>query len=63
LSEEVKTVVQCDFDGTITVEDVSFKMLEAYADSSWKQLRERKPSLWLRSVEKPCWKSLTIQWR
>ena len=41
MPEEVKTVVQCDFDGTITVEDVSFKMLEAYADSSWKQLRKR----------------------
>lgn len=41
MSEEVKTVVQCDFDGTITIEDVSFKMLEAYADSSWQQLRKR----------------------
>ena len=41
MPEEVKTVVQCDFDGTITVEDVSFKMLEAYADSSWQQLRKQ----------------------
>ncbi len=38
MAKTVKTVVQCDFDGTITDEDVSFKMLEAYADSTWRQL-------------------------
>ncbi|MFC2069739.1 MtnX-like HAD-IB family phosphatase [Chloroflexota bacterium] len=38
MAEARKTVVQCDFDGTITDEDVSFKMLEAYADSDWRQL-------------------------
>ncbi len=41
MPDEIKTVVQCDFDGTITIEDVSYKMLEAYADSSWLQLRKR----------------------
>ncbi len=33
-----KTLVQCDFDGTITEEDVSFMMLDAFADGDWRQL-------------------------
>ncbi|MDP2730922.1 MAG: MtnX-like HAD-IB family phosphatase [Dehalococcoidales bacterium] len=33
-----KTLVQCDFDGTITEKDVSFMMLDAYADGNWRQL-------------------------
>lgn len=36
--EAVKILVQCDFDGTIAVEDVSFLLLDAFADSSWRQL-------------------------
>ncbi len=36
----MKTVVQCDFDGTITEEDVSFLLLDAFADGSWRQLLE-----------------------
>ena len=36
----MKTMVQCDFDGTITEEDVSFLILEAFADGDWKQLLE-----------------------
>ena len=38
LSEVSKTLVQCDFDGTITEEDVSFLMLDAFADGDWRQL-------------------------
>ena len=38
LTEARKTLVQCDFDGTITEEDVSFLLLDAFADSSWRQL-------------------------
>ena len=38
LSEVTKTLVQCDFDGTITEEDVSFLMLDAFADGDWRQL-------------------------
>ena len=34
----VKTLVQCDFDGTITKEDVSFLMLDAFANGDWRQL-------------------------
>jgi len=34
----VKTVVQCDFDGTVTFEDVSFAMLDAFARGDWRLL-------------------------
>ena len=37
LSEATKTLVQCDFDGTITEEDLSFIMLDAFADGDWRQ--------------------------
>ncbi|MFC1951516.1 HAD-IB family phosphatase [Chloroflexota bacterium] len=37
-TEVVKTLIQCDFDGTITQEDVSFLLLEAFADGDWRQL-------------------------
>ena len=33
-----KTLVQCDFDGTVTEEDVSFAMLDAFASGDWQQL-------------------------
>ena len=36
-TEAIKTLVQCDFDGTITQEDVSFLMLDAFADGDWRQ--------------------------
>ena len=38
LTGVTKTLVQCDFDGTITEEDVSFMMLDAYADGDWRRL-------------------------
>jgi len=34
----VKTLFQCDFDGTITPEDVSFMILDAFADQDWRKL-------------------------
>lgn len=37
-TKRVKTLVQCDFDGTITVEDVSFLILDAFAKGDWRQL-------------------------
>jgi 2-hydroxy-3-keto-5-methylthiopentenyl-1-phosphate phosphatase len=41
LSEITKTVVQCDFDGTITEKDVSFMLLDTFAGGDWrKRLRE-----------------------
>ena len=34
----MKTLVQCDFDGTITDEDASFFLLDAYAGGDWRGL-------------------------
>jgi len=36
--KEVKSLVQCDFDGTITEEDVSFLILDAYTNGDWRQM-------------------------
>ncbi len=36
----MKTLVQCDFDGTITDGDVSFLILEAFAQGDWRKLLE-----------------------
>lgn len=33
-----KTLVQCDFDGTITEEDASFMILDAFGTRNWRQL-------------------------
>jgi 2-hydroxy-3-keto-5-methylthiopentenyl-1-phosphate phosphatase len=39
----VKILVQCDFDGTVTEEDISFFLLDAFAQGDWRQLlREYK---------------------
>jgi 2-hydroxy-3-keto-5-methylthiopentenyl-1-phosphate phosphatase len=49
LLEEVKILVQCDFDGTVTEEDISFLILDTFADNNWRQLlnqyREKKISV------------------
>jgi 2-hydroxy-3-keto-5-methylthiopentenyl-1-phosphate phosphatase len=34
----VKTLVQCDFDGTVTEKDVSFFLLDAFAQGDWRRL-------------------------
>jgi len=34
------TIVQCDFDGTITIEDASFIMLDAYARGDWHKVHD-----------------------
>ena len=34
----MKTIVQCDFDGTITKEDVSFLLLDEFADGDWRKM-------------------------
>jgi 2-hydroxy-3-keto-5-methylthiopentenyl-1-phosphate phosphatase len=36
-AKETKTLVQCDFDGTITDEDVSFVLLDAFAKGDWRR--------------------------
>ena len=38
LKRETKTLVQCDFDGTVTEKDVSFLLLDAFASGDWRQL-------------------------
>jgi len=44
-----KTLVQCDFDGTVTEEDVSFLILDAFAPGDWRKVladyRENKISV------------------
>lgn len=35
-----KILLQCDFDGTITEEDVSFVLLDAFTDGEWRPLLE-----------------------
>src|SRR4030067_688173 len=37
LTQDNKTLVQCDFDGTITEEDVSFMLLDTFADGNWRE--------------------------
>jgi len=34
----IKTLVQCDFDGTITEEDISLMLLDTFADGDWRQM-------------------------
>jgi 2-hydroxy-3-keto-5-methylthiopentenyl-1-phosphate phosphatase len=39
----MKTLVQCDFDGTVTEEDISFLLLDAFAQGDWRRwLQEYK---------------------
>jgi 2-hydroxy-3-keto-5-methylthiopentenyl-1-phosphate phosphatase len=38
LTEIVKTLVQCDFDGTVTEEDASFMILDTFAGGKWRHL-------------------------
>jgi len=38
--QSTKTLVQCDFDGTITEEDVSFAMLDAFAEGDWRAVHK-----------------------
>jgi len=34
----MKTLIQCDFDGTITEEDVSYFLLDTFAQGNWREL-------------------------
>jgi 2-hydroxy-3-keto-5-methylthiopentenyl-1-phosphate phosphatase len=34
----MKALVQCDFDGTVTEEDISFLLLDAFAQGDWRRL-------------------------
>ena len=37
----MKILVQCDFDGTVTVEDISFLLLDAFAQGDWRRWLQR----------------------
>ena len=37
-TEAMKTLVQCDFDGTITEEDMGFLLLDSFASEDWRRL-------------------------
>ena len=37
-TEAMKTLVQCDFDGTITEEDIGFLLLDSFASEDWRRL-------------------------
>jgi len=37
LERAMKTLVQCDFDGTVIDKDVSFLLLDVFADGDWRQ--------------------------
>jgi len=36
-ASSLKPLVQCDFDGTVTEEDISFLLLDAFAQGDWRQ--------------------------
>jgi 2-hydroxy-3-keto-5-methylthiopentenyl-1-phosphate phosphatase len=38
LKDNKKLLIQCDFDGTVTVDDISFMLLDAFAAGDWRTL-------------------------
>jgi 2-hydroxy-3-keto-5-methylthiopentenyl-1-phosphate phosphatase len=36
----IRTLVQCDFDGTVTMEDASFLILDSFARGDWRKLND-----------------------
>jgi len=40
LIDSQKTLIQCDFDGTVTEEDISFLILDTFAQGNWRKLLE-----------------------
>jgi len=48
-TSENKTLIQCDFDGTVTEKDISYLILDTFANGDWKKLvadyRENKISV------------------
>ena len=40
MNQPTRTIVQCDFDGTVTLEDVSFLLLDAFATGDWRRLHD-----------------------
>ena len=40
LDKTKKILIQCDFDGTITKDDVSFMLLDAFAKGDWRAINK-----------------------
>jgi 2-hydroxy-3-keto-5-methylthiopentenyl-1-phosphate phosphatase len=40
-SVETKTLIQCDFDNTVTYKDISFLLLDAFAGAAWREHLEK----------------------
>ena len=40
-ASDMKIIIQCDFDGTITEDDASFYLLDAYAKGDWRSVLEQ----------------------
>ena len=40
-SGNIKTLIQCDFDGTLTEEDISFLILDTFANGDWRYYLEQ----------------------
>jgi 2-hydroxy-3-keto-5-methylthiopentenyl-1-phosphate phosphatase len=40
----IKTLIQCDFDGTLTEQDISFLILDTFADGDWRSILEQYKS-------------------
>ena len=36
-----KILIQCDFDGTVTKEDISFMLMDAFADGDWREINRQ----------------------
>lgn len=41
LKKAPKTLVQCDFDGTVTIGDIGFMLLDSFASGEWRQWEEK----------------------
>ena len=41
LGNTKKILIQCDFDGTVTEEDVSFMLMDAFADGDWRAINQQ----------------------
>jgi 2-hydroxy-3-keto-5-methylthiopentenyl-1-phosphate phosphatase len=40
LIDNKKILIQCDFDGTVTVDDISFMLLDAFATGNWRAIND-----------------------
>lgn len=41
MNSKKKTIIQCDFDGTVTIGDVGFLLLDAFAEDNWRESLEK----------------------